>query len=38
MPVTVRVGLEEDGARGIFGGISGDGEGLGEVGEVKDRA
>ena len=38
MPIAIGVGLEEDGARGILGGISGDGEGLGEVGEMEDGA
>ena len=37
VPVTIRVGLEEDGARRILGGIRGDSEGGGEVGEVKNR-
>ena len=36
MPVAIRVGLEEDGARRMFRGVRGDGEGSGEVGEVKD--
>ena len=36
MPITVGVGLEEDDIRGILGGISGDGKGFGEVGEVED--
>ena len=36
MPVAVRVGLEEDGARRMFRGVRGDGEGSGEVREVKD--
>ena len=36
MPVAVGVGLEEDGARRMFGGVRGDGEGSGEVGEVKN--
>ena len=38
MPVTIGVGLEEDGTRGVLGSIGGDGEGFGEVREVKDRA
>ena len=38
MPVAVRVCLEEDGARSIFGGVCGDGEWLREVGEVEDRS
>ena len=36
MPVAVGVGLEEDGARRVFGGVRGDGEGSGEVRKVKD--
>ena len=36
MPITIRVGLKEDGTRHMFGGVRGDGEGGGEVGEVKD--
>ena len=36
MPVTVGVGLEEDGAGRVFGCVSGDGEGGGEIGEVED--
>ena len=36
VPVTIGVGLEEDGARRMFGGIRGDGEGSREVREVKD--
>ena len=36
MPVAVGVGLEEDGARRMFRGVCGDGEGGGEVREVKD--
>ena len=38
VPVTVYIGLEEDGTRGIFRGICGDGKGFGEVREVEDRA
>ena len=37
MPVTVGVSLEEDSARHILRSIGGDGEGGGEVREVKDR-
>ena len=36
MPVAVGVGLKEDGTRRVFGSVRGDGEGGGEVGEVKD--
>ena len=36
MPITIGVGLEEDGARRMFGGVGGDCEGSGEVGEVED--
>ena len=36
MPVTVGVGLEEDSARCMFRCISGNGEGGGEIREVKD--
>ena len=36
MPITVGVGLKEDGTRRMFGGVHGDGKGGGEVGEVKD--
>ena len=36
VPVAVGVGLEEDGTRRMFGGVCGDGEGGGEVGEMKD--
>ena len=36
MPITIGVGLEEDGARRMFGGVRGDGKGGGEVREVKD--
>ena len=36
MPVAVGVGLEEDGARRMFGGVRGDGKGGREVREVKD--
>ena len=36
MPVTVGVGLEEDGAGRVFGCVGGDGEGGGEIGEVED--
>ena len=38
MPVAVGVGLEEDGARGILRGVSGDGEGFGEVREMVNSA
>ena len=36
MPVTVGVGLEEDGTGRVFGCIGGNGEGGGEIGEVED--
>ena len=36
MPIAVGVGLEEDGARCVFRGVSGNGEGGGEVREMKD--
>ena len=36
MPVTIRISLEEDGPRGVFGGISCNGKGGSEVWEVKD--
>ena len=36
MPVAVGVGLEEDGAGRMLGGVRGDGKGGGEVREVKD--
>ena len=36
MPIAVGVGLKEDGARRMFGGVRGDGEGSGEVREVED--
>ena len=36
VPVTIGVCLEEDGSRGVFGGIGCNGEGGGKVGEVKD--
>ena len=38
MPVTIRVGLEEDSARGILQGVSDNGKGFGEIWEVEDRA
>ena len=38
MPVTIRVSLEEDSARGIFRGVSGDSEWLREIWKVEDRA
>ena len=37
MPVTIRVGLEEDGTGGVFGSIGCDGEGGGEVWEVENQ-
>ena len=37
MPIAIRVGVEQDGTRGIFRGVGGDGEGRSEVGKVKDR-
>ena len=36
MPITVGIGLEEDSTRCVFRCICGNGEGGGEVGEVKD--
>ena len=36
MPVTVGVGLEEDGARHMFRHVCGDSEGGGEIGKVED--
>ena len=36
VPVAVGIGLEEDGARRVFGSVCGDGEGGGEIREVKD--
>ena len=36
MPIAIRVGLEEDGARRVFRGVRGNSEGGGEIGEVKD--
>ena len=36
VPIAVRISLQEDGARGIFGSVSGDGEGGSEVREMKD--
>ena len=36
VPVPIGVCLEEDSTRRIFGGVGGDGERGGEVGEVKD--
>ena len=36
MPIAIGVSLEEDGARGILGGVSGDSKGFGEVREVED--
>ena len=38
MPVVIRVGLEEDSARGILQGVCSDGKGFGETREVEDRA
>ena len=38
MPITIGVGLEEDGAGGILGSVSGNGEGFGEVWEMQDGA
>ena len=35
VPIATGVGLEEDGARRMFGGVRGNGEGGGEVREVK---
>ena len=36
VPLAVPVGLQKDGAGSILGGVGGDGEGCGEVQEVKD--
>ena len=36
MSIAIRVGLEKDGTRGVFRSVGGDGEGCGEVQEVKD--
>ena len=36
MPVAVGVGLEEDGTRRMFGCVSGNSEGGGEIREVED--
>ena len=36
MPVTVGVGLEEDGTGHVFGCVSGDGKGVREIREVED--
>ena len=36
MPVAVGVGLEKNGTRCVLGCVGGDGEGGGEIGEVKD--
>ena len=36
MPISIGIGLKEDSARRIFGGISGNGKGSGEVRKVKD--
>ena len=38
VPVSICVGLKEDCARGVFGGIGGNGKGFGEVGEMEDGA
>ena len=37
MPVSIGIGLEEDGAGCVFGSISGDSKGSGKVWKVKDR-
>ena len=37
MPITVRVGLEEDGTGGVFWDVSSNGKGFSEVWEVEDR-
>ena len=37
VPVAVRVGLEEDGARGVLRGVSCNGKGGGKVREVENR-
>ena len=36
MPITIRVSLEEDRARGVLGGVHCNGKGGGEVWEMKD--
>ena len=36
MPVSIRVGLKKDSTGRIFEGVSGNGEGSGEVRKVKD--
>ena len=36
MPIAIGIGLEEDGAGCVFRGVSGNSEGGGEVGKVKD--
>ena len=36
VPVSIGIGLKEDGTRGILGGVGGDGKRLGEVGEMED--
>ena len=38
VPVTVGIGLKEDGAKGILRGVGGDGEGFCKVWEVEDGA
>ena len=37
VPIAVCISLKEDGARSVFGGISGNGKGFREVREVEDR-
>ena len=37
MPFTICVSLEKDGARGVLGGVGGDGEWCSQVREVEDR-
>ena len=36
MPITIGVSLEENGTRGVFRGIGGNGKGLSKVREVED--
>ena len=36
VPISVGISLEKDGAGRVFGGVGGDGEGSGEIREVKD--
>ena len=36
MPISIGIGLKKDSAGHIFGGVSGNGKGSGEVREVQD--